>query len=338
MNLRLPHSSSAAGGKGGFLRSNATTFQIFSWVPLLCVLCVSALSSLPLLLFSHFPRLQLLRFPLIQQPVSPSRNPFHRQRPQPHPHHLLHRMVLAKHQMPQLLQLRALRPHLIPIIRHMPAASIRLPQRLHLNPNLFSQPLQIRKRKHPLDLHVIHLLNLLPLLQHLRRQIPVVRQKHQSRSRILQIPHRIHPFRKSPQQIPQILPPLRISQRRNHLRGFVHQHVYRPALLILDRPPRRLNLVFLRISFAPKLRNDSSVHHHLPGKNQLLRMTPRSTARSAFLPPSPAPHVPETVPPPKVPSPRAQSLPPPKRANVDPALPLRAPHPLPDATPQPALP
>src|SRR5579859_6373140 len=58
------------------------------------------------------------------------------------------------------------------------------------------------------------------------------------------------------------------------------------------------------------------------------------------------PHVPETLPPPKAPAPRAQSPLTPKREHVHPsfvaqpflAVLLSAPHPLPDATPPPALP
>src|SRR5215469_5381463 len=188
-------------------------------------------------------------------------------------------MMLAKHRIPHPLEFRPAHPHFIPIIRRVAPACIRLPQRLHPHAHLFPVLLQIVPRQHALDLHVVGLLERIPLLQHPRRQRPIIGQKHQSRRRILQIPHGIDPLRKPTQQIPQRLPSFWIRHRRHHLGRFVHQQINLPLLVCLNRPPHRHNLVFFRVGLRPQLRHHLPVHRHLSGKDQLLGMPPRSNPR-----------------------------------------------------------
>src|SRR6266446_351574 len=123
-------------------------FFLSSLRPLCLLFSSSALN--PFLLFLHLDAhsvssdlklLQLLRFLLLDHPVSPPRNSFHGQRPQPNPLQLLQRMLLLEQCPPQLFLFRIPHPHFIPIIRRPPSRCIRLPYRLHSHANFFSQPL-----------------------------------------------------------------------------------------------------------------------------------------------------------------------------------------------------
>src|SRR5690348_10651518 len=235
--------------------------------------------ELRLLLWSYtLP--QLLHFLRIQQPVSPSRQALHRQAPQPNPHQFLHGMHFLHQHTPQLFFPRIPHPHFIPEIRRPPARRVRLPHCFHLQPGFFSNPVQIRQRQHPLYLDVIHLLDLRPVLQNLRRQIAVIRQKHQPRRRILQIPHWKHSLRQSSQAIPQSLPPLGISHRRNYLWRLVQRQVYVSLRVRSDRSSRRFDLVCRRIGLGPKFPHYHAVHAHLSAQDQLLRVPPRSNPRT----------------------------------------------------------
>src|SRR6266478_7228958 len=111
----------------------------------LCLLFSSSALS-PFLLFLHLDSLcvssdlkllQLLRFLLLNHPVSPPRNSFHGQRPQPDPLQLFQRMLLLEQCPPQLFLFRIPHPHFIPIIRRPSPSRIRLPHSLHLHANLF---------------------------------------------------------------------------------------------------------------------------------------------------------------------------------------------------------
>src|SRR5690242_11572162 len=235
--------------------------------------------ELRLLLWSYaLP--QLLHFLRIQQPVSPTRQALHRQAPQSNPHQFLHRMHFLHQHTPQLFFPRIPHPHFIPEIRRPPARRVRLPHRFHLQPSFFSNSVQIRQRQHPLYLDVIHLLDLRPVLQHLRRQIAVIRQKHQPRRRILQIPHRKHPLRQSPQTVSQSLSPLGIGHRRNHLRRLVQRQIYVSLRGLSDRSSRRFDLVCCRIGLGPKFPHHHAVHAHLSAQDQLLGVPPRSNPRT----------------------------------------------------------
>src|SRR5438445_4631934 len=191
-------------------------------------------------------------------------------------------MHLLEQQTPQFFLLRIPHPHFIPIIRRLPAVagaparSIRLPHRLHLHANLFSQPLQVQQRQNSFHLHLIHLLQLRPVLQQLRRQVPIVGQKYQPRSRILQIPHRKHSLSESAQTISQRLSSLRVRHRRHHFRPLVQHNVNAPPLCPFADSPRTLNPVLRRVSLRPQLPHHVPIHAHLSAGNQQLRMPPRS--------------------------------------------------------------
>src|SRR6266581_8047878 len=154
-------------------------FSASSASPLL-FLCVKSFSSpafslLPYFLTSfHHPR-QHCGFLLLQHPVSPPRNPFHRQRPQADALQFFQRVLFLEQHAPQLFFLRIPHPHFVPIILRASARRVRLAHRLHLHANLFAQPLQVRQRQHAFHLHLIDLLQLRPVLQHLRRQVAVIR-------------------------------------------------------------------------------------------------------------------------------------------------------------------
>src|SRR6266581_874474 len=118
-------------------------------------------------------------------------------------------MFLREQHPPQRIAFRVLRCHFVPVIRRVPAPirsesarRVRLPHRSHPRSNLLPQPLQIGQRQHAFDLHVIHLRQVRPIFQHLRRQVPVICQKHQARRRIIQPPHRVNPFGQSPPPLP----------------------------------------------------------------------------------------------------------------------------------------
>src|SRR5579859_5892925 len=116
------------------------------------------------------------------------------------------------------------------------------------------------------------------MFEHLRGQVAVVRQKHQPRRRVFQIPHRVHPRRKTAQTILQRLAPFRIRHGRNHFRRLVQHQIHAP-LRLLHHAPRRLNPVLLRVRFGSQLRHHAPVHPHLSAQDQLLRVPPRSNPR-----------------------------------------------------------
>src|SRR6266702_1626753 len=116
-------------------------FSASSASPLL-FLCVKSFSSpafslLPYFLTSfHHPR-QHCGFLLLQHPVSPPRNPFHRQRSQSNALQFFQRMLFLEQHSPQLFLLRISHPHFVPVIRRAPPRRVRLPHRLHLRANFF---------------------------------------------------------------------------------------------------------------------------------------------------------------------------------------------------------
>src|SRR5258708_7604680 len=134
-------------------------------------------------------------------------------------------MLLLEQHSPQLFLLRIPHPHFIPIIRSPPSRCIRLPHRLHLHANFFSQPLQVQQRQHPFHFHLINLFQLRPVVEHFRRQVAVVRQEHQPRRRILQIPHGKHALGQSPQTIAQRLAPFRVRHRRPPFRRLLQHNL-----------------------------------------------------------------------------------------------------------------
>src|SRR5438105_15645185 len=105
----------------------------------LCVLCVSALCFLLVLCSRHSPPAtrhfsQFGYFLRPKHPVSPLRHSFHRQRPQSHALHLLHRMPFAKQHVPHFFfflfpplatrhspLLRLPHCHFLPIIHRPPS-------------------------------------------------------------------------------------------------------------------------------------------------------------------------------------------------------------------------
>src|SRR5258708_235864 len=188
-------------------------------------------------------------------------------------------MLLLEQHSPQLFLLRIPNPHFIPIIRSPPSRCIRLPHRLHLHANFFSQPLQVQQRQHPFHFHLINLFQLRPVVEHFRRQVAVVRQEHQPRRRILQIPHGKHALGQSPQTIAQRLAPFRVRHRRHHFRRLVQDKVNAASFLRLDDSPRRLNPVLRRVRLRPQLPHHVPVHAHLSAGNQQLSMPPRSNPR-----------------------------------------------------------
>src|SRR6267142_5031225 len=260
-------------------RSSDRCFSLFSAFSARAV--ASAFHSAGFLLFlaALLKPSQPLRFLLLNQPVSPPRYSLHRQRPQPDALQFLHRMHLLDQHAPHLFLLRIPHPHFVPEIRCAPARCVRLPHRLHPHANLFSQPLQVRQRQHSFYLDVIDLLQLRPILQHLRRQVAVIRHEHQPRRRILQIPHRKHALRQSPQKVSQRLPPFGVRHRRHHFRRLVQQNVHAPRLFRFDDSPRCLNPVFRRVRLRPQLPHHAPVHLHLSALDQQLRMPPRSNPR-----------------------------------------------------------
>src|SRR6266404_4105297 len=236
-------------------------------------------ADLPLFLAAFFKLSQSLRFFLLNQPVSPPRYSLHRQCPQPDALHILHRMLLLDQHAPHLFLFRIPHPHFIPKIRRASPRCVRLPHRLHSYANLFSQPLQVRQRQHSLHFDVIHLLQLRPIFEHLRRQVAVIRHEHQPRCRILEIPYREHALRQSPQKVSQRLPPLRVRHRRHHFRRLVQQNVHAPPFFRFDDSPRRLNPVFRRVRLRPQLPDHAPIHAHLSAGDQQLRMPSRSNPR-----------------------------------------------------------
>src|SRR5882762_6409709 len=260
-------------------RSSDRCFSLLSAFSVRAVALAFHSADLPLFLAAFFKLSQSLRFLLLNQPVSPPGYALHRQRPQPDALQLLHRMLLLDQHPPHLFLLRIPHPHFIPEICRASPRCVRLPHRLHPYANLFSQPLQVRQRQHSFYLDVIDLLQLRPILQHLRRQVAVIRHEHQPRRRILQIPHRKHALRQSPQKISQRLPPFRVCHRRNHFRRLVQQNVHAPPLFRFDDLPRCLNPVFRRVRLRPQLPHHAPVHLHLSAEDQQLRMPPRGNPR-----------------------------------------------------------
>src|SRR5947199_7576914 len=222
---------------------------------------------------------QLLRFFLLDQPVSSPRYPLQRQRPQSDAFQFFQRVFFLEQHAPQLFLLRIPHAHFVPIIRRSPPRSIRLPHRLHLHANFFSQTLQVHECQHAFHFHLIDLFQLRPLVQHFRRQVAVIRQKYQPRRRILQIPHRKHALRQSAQTISQRLPPFRVRHRRHHFRRLVQHNVNAPPCVRLDNLSRRLDAVLRRIRLRPQLPHHAPIHAHLSAGNQQLRMPPRSNPR-----------------------------------------------------------
>src|SRR5437660_2602068 len=190
---------------------------------------------------------QLLRLFLLDQTVSPPRYSLQRQRPQSDAFQFFQRVLFLEQHAPQLFLLRIPHAHFIPIIRRPSARSIRLPHRLHLHANFFSQTLQVHECQHAFHFHLIDLFQLRPLVQHFRRQVAFIRQKYQPRRRILQIPHRKHALRQTAQTIAQRLPPFRVGHRRHHFRRLVQHHVNAPSCVRFDNFPRRLNPVLRRV-------------------------------------------------------------------------------------------
>src|SRR2546430_3070518 len=86
-------------------------------------------------------------------------------------------MFLLEQRAPQLFLLRIPHPHFVPVICCATARRVRLPHGLHLRVNLFSQPLQVRERQHSFHLDVIDLFQAGPILQHVCRQVAVVRSE-----------------------------------------------------------------------------------------------------------------------------------------------------------------
>src|SRR6266702_1887264 len=114
----------------------------FSLRPLRLLFSSSALNPFLLRLFPYFltsfhhPR-QHCGFLLLQHPVSPPRNPFHRQRSQSNALQFFQRMLFLEQHSPQLFLLRISHPHFVPVIRRAPPRRVRLPHRLHLRANFF---------------------------------------------------------------------------------------------------------------------------------------------------------------------------------------------------------
>src|SRR5215469_6780351 len=187
-------------------------------------------------------------------------------------------MPLPKQHIPHFVFLGIPHPHFIPVIRGPPPRRIRLPHRFHPHTNLFPQALQFPERKHPLHFHQIHLLQLAPALQHLRSQVAVVGQKHESRRAVLQIPHRIHSRRKTTQTVFQGLPAFRVGHRRHYLRRLV-QHQINAPFCFLHHAPCGLNPVPGRVRLCSQLGHYPPVHAHLPAQDQLLRVPSRSDPR-----------------------------------------------------------
>src|SRR6266581_5570701 len=194
-------------------------------------------------------------------------------------------MFLREQHPPQRIAFRVLKCHFVPVIRRAPAPirsesarRVRLPHRSHPCPNLLPQPLQIGQRQHAFDLHVIHLWQVRPIFQHLRRQVPVVCQKHQARRRIIQPPHRINTLGQSTQTIPQRLAPLRIGHCRHHFRRLVQHDVDAPFLSFYDFPGR-FNPVLPRIRLGAQFLHHAPVHAHLSAQDQVLRVPPRRNPR-----------------------------------------------------------
>src|SRR6266581_727685 len=194
-------------------------------------------------------------------------------------------MFLREQHPPQRIAFRVLKCYFVPVIRRVPAPirsesarRVRLPHRPHPCPNLLPQPLQIGERQHAFDLYVIHLRQVRPIFQHFRRQVPVIRQKHQPRRRIIQPPHRINALCQSTQTIPQGLAPLRIGHCRHHFRRLVQHDVDAPLLSFHDFPGR-FNPVFPRIRFGSQFRHHAPVHAHLSAQDQVLRVPPRRNPR-----------------------------------------------------------
>src|SRR6266705_6032871 len=137
----------------------------FSLRPLRLLFSSSALNPFLLRLFPYFltsfhhPR-QHCGFLLLQHPVSPPRNPFHRQRPQADALQFFQRVPFLEQHAPQLFFLRIPHPHFVPIIRRASARRVRLAHRLHLHANLFSQPLEVQQRQQAFHLHLLYLLQL----------------------------------------------------------------------------------------------------------------------------------------------------------------------------------
>src|SRR6266850_4971877 len=187
-------------------------------------------------------------------------------------------LVLQQHAS-HLFLFRIPHPHFVPKIRRASPRCVRLPHRLHPYANLLPQPLQVRQRQHSFHLDVIDLIQVRPILKHLRRQVAVIRQKHQPRCRILQISYRKHSLRQSSQKISQRLATFRVRHRRHHFRRLVQQNVHAPPVLRFDDSPCRLDPVFRGVRLRPKLPHHAPVHLHLSAEDQQLRMPPRSNPR-----------------------------------------------------------
>src|SRR6266480_281798 len=187
-------------------------------------------------------------------------------------------MLFPKQHVPHFIFLRIPHPHFIPVIRRATPRRIRLPHGLHPHANLFPQPFQFFQRQHPFHFHQIHLFQLTPALQHFRRQVAVIRQKHQPGRRILQIPYRVHARRKASQTILQRFPPFRVRHRRHNLRRLVQHQVHAP-LLLFHHASRCLDPVRCRVRLCPQLTHHVPVHAHLSAQDQLLRVPPRSNPR-----------------------------------------------------------
>ena len=197
---------------------------------------------------------------------------------QPHSFHFLHRMARIEERLPQQVATGATQFGLVPRIGRMTRSRSRrakqpqprlrpvghLRQRLWRRPSLELQPIHLRQARRDLENRI--------------GKLAVAGEQDQPRRRIVQAPHRKHPARQAPQDVPQRGPAFRIGHRRNNVRRLIQDEVARLGGP-LRQTPGDLHAVVLGIGLGAEFGDHHAVDAHLPAADQLFRMTPRSDSR-----------------------------------------------------------
>ncbi len=161
----------------------------------------------------------------------------------------------------------------------MPACCVRLPHRADRPSGIASQTFQVAHHQAPLNFHVIHLLQIRPVLQHFGRKIAVISQKNQAHRVVVQTPDGINPFRQALQTIHQRLAPFRVGHRSHNLWRLI-QHDVNAALIGFHHFAGSFDAVRGGVRLRAQLRNHLAIDSHLPAQDQLFSVTPRSDSRS----------------------------------------------------------
>jgi hypothetical protein len=207
------------------------------------------------------------------------RQTFQSERSQPDAFQFLDRMPFGKKDAAQNIFLGILQRHFIPEIFRVAARGVGLAHRADRSTGIAPQAFQIAHQQPTLNFHVVHLLKICPVFQHLRREIAIVGQKNQAHGVVIQTSNGIHTFRQTLQAIHQGLAPFRISHGGHNFRRLV-QHYVNAALVGFHRATSGFNAVDLSVSFRAELGDHLPVHAHLPAQDKLFGVPPRSNSRT----------------------------------------------------------